>query len=168
MANRLHSGIGENTTIVGESLTEETQQFRPDLNFIANTFTTRFTMIIDISCPYGRISYGENTLQKVYVHMLEKYTRLTREIKADRNMSVEIIPIIVSSLGMVYEQSLKALGRLSICEAKEMIKIERKVSEVVIAGSLEIWRGYTERVMKSEDPQVREVYRQEALMASDE
>jgi hypothetical protein len=37
---------------------------RPDLNFIASTFGSQFTVMIDISCPYGRISYGENTLEK--------------------------------------------------------------------------------------------------------
>jgi hypothetical protein len=30
---------------------------------------------------------------------------------------------------------------------------------VAITGSLEIWRGYTQKVIHGEDPEVREVYR---------
>jgi hypothetical protein len=103
MVNRLHSGIGENTMMQGEGLSEETRRFRPDLNFISSTHVTRFTVMIDISCPYGRISHREKTLAKVYNDKLEKYARLVQKVKAIRDMLVEIIPVIISSLGTVHE-----------------------------------------------------------------
>jgi hypothetical protein len=118
MVNRFHSGIGENTTMVRQSLTEETRRLRPNLNFVANTFVTRFAAMIDISCPTGRISYGENTSQKMYVDKLEKSMMLARDVKAEREMSVEIIPVIVSPLGAVHEQLLKDLSILFMCREK--------------------------------------------------
>jgi hypothetical protein len=139
MANRLHTRISENTTMRGEGLSEEMRRLKPDLNFVASTYGMRFTLIIDISCPYGCISYGENTLRKVYVDKLEKYARLAQEIKADQYMLMEIIPVIVSSLGVVHEQSFKAFGQLFMCEEREEKKLVRRLSEAAIAGSLEIW-----------------------------
>jgi hypothetical protein len=74
MVDRPHSGIGENTTMGGEGLSEEMRRLRPDLNFVlASMCGTRFTVMIDISCPYGHILDSKNTLQKVYVDKLEKY-----------------------------------------------------------------------------------------------
>jgi hypothetical protein len=52
----------------------------------------------DISCPYARISYGENTLENVYIDKLDKYARLAQEVKEIRDKAVKIIPVIVSSL----------------------------------------------------------------------
>jgi hypothetical protein len=77
----------------------------------------------------------------VYVDKLEKHAMLAREVKADRDISVEIILVFVSSLGAVHGQSLKALGRLFMCEEKQETKIGRKLSQAAIAGSLEICRG---------------------------
>jgi hypothetical protein len=54
MVNRIHLGIGENTTMLGEGLSEEMRRLRLDLNFITNAHETRFTAMIGISCPYGR------------------------------------------------------------------------------------------------------------------
>jgi hypothetical protein len=110
MVNRLRSGIGENTMTLGEWLSEEARRLRPDLNFIANTHGTRFTVIINISCAYGQSSYGENTLEKVDIDKLEKYARLAQEVKMTGDMPVKIISVIVSFLGAVHEHSLKALG----------------------------------------------------------
>jgi hypothetical protein len=81
---------------------------------------------------------------------------------------VDINSVIVSSLRALHEQSLKDLSIFLKCEGKEMNGIGRKLSEVVIAGSLEIWRACARKVVHNEDTQVREVYRQEALMAGDE
>jgi hypothetical protein len=98
-----------------ESPREETRRLRLDLHFVTSTFATRFTVIIDISCPYGRISHGKNAPQKVCVDRLKKSGILARELKADRDISMAIIPVIVSPLGAVHEQSLKDLSLLFMC-----------------------------------------------------
>jgi hypothetical protein len=48
MVNRLDSGIGQNMTVIGEGLTEETRRLRRDPNCVASAFGTRFTVMIDI------------------------------------------------------------------------------------------------------------------------
>jgi hypothetical protein len=140
------------------------------LNFVAGSSTcgTLFTVLIDISCPYGRISYGENTLEKVYVDKLEKYGRLARDLETIRNMKVEIIPIIASSLGAVYSQSLEELQHLFVYEDKMKKKIERRLSQAAVAGSFQIWRGYAQSMLHSEDSQVNRMAAQEARMAEEE
>jgi hypothetical protein len=101
MANMLHSAIDENTVIQEHGLSDEVRILRPDMNFVASSFAggALYTVLVDISCPDGRISYGESTLEKVYVEKLVKYGRLAREFETIRGMRVEIIPVIVSSLG---------------------------------------------------------------------
>jgi hypothetical protein len=47
--------------------------------------------------------------------------------------------MIVSSMGAVYLQSLKDLQKILRCSDQEMRKLGRKMSETVIAGSMEIW-----------------------------
>jgi hypothetical protein len=69
-------------------------------------------VLIDISCPCGRVSYGANTLDKVSIDKKEKYSKLAQETNNNREMYVEIIPIIVSSLRAVHPRSLEALRNL--------------------------------------------------------
>jgi hypothetical protein len=78
MAENLESKINENTNIREDELTETTRYLRPDLNFITRTsrHPSPFTVFIDVSCPYGRKSYGENILKKVYYDKMEKYRGL--------------------------------------------------------------------------------------------
>jgi hypothetical protein len=83
-------------------------------------------------------------------------------------MQIDIIPVIVSSLGAVHKQSLRELARLFMCDEKEEMKIGRKLSEAAIAGSLEIWRRYVRKVMHGEDLQIRQRYTEQAQMANEE
>jgi hypothetical protein len=78
VVNTLHSGIRENTMMERESPREGTRRVRSDLHFVASTFATRFTIMIDISCPYRRISHGKNAPQKVCVDRLKKSAMLAR------------------------------------------------------------------------------------------
>jgi hypothetical protein len=76
VAERLRSKIGDNTVSREEGLSEEVRSLRLDLNFVARSFRSSHTVLIDISCPSRRISYGANTLEKVYFDKKEKYSKL--------------------------------------------------------------------------------------------
>jgi hypothetical protein len=165
MGERVLSNIGENIAIREERLTEEVRSLRPDMSFIAETFSLTFTVLIDISCPYGRIAYRKNTLEKVYVDKMEKYRRLADEIRAIRRMPVEIIPIIVSSLGAVHKRSIEALESLLRCDDKKLKKIARRLSEAALAGSLEIWRKYAKEMPHEEDRRIEQVTVREVTIA---
>jgi hypothetical protein len=102
MKERLLSKIGDNTVVQEEGLSEEVRSLRPDLSFVTKIFGSIHTVLIDISCPYERISYGANTLEKVYIDKKEKYNKLAQGTSNIREMHVEIIPIIVSSLDAVH------------------------------------------------------------------
>jgi hypothetical protein len=157
MGERLLSEIGENITIREKSLSDEVRSLRPDISFVAESFTKSYTVLIDISCPYGRIAYRKNTLEKVHVDKLEKYRRLVEETTAIRRMYVEIIPIIVSSLGAVYKRSVEALGNLLLCVDRKLKQIGRRLSEAALAGSLEIWRKYAKEISHEEDRRIEQV-----------
>jgi hypothetical protein len=101
MEERLPPEIDDNTLIRDESLSEEVRSLRQDLNFVRRPFGSSYTILIDISCPDGLISSGMSTLAKAYLDKKEKYTRLAEETSNIRQMHMEVIPIILSSLGAV-------------------------------------------------------------------
>jgi hypothetical protein len=67
MRNSLLSPIGENVTVQEEELPDTVRSLRPDLNFVTSDMGEEFTMPVDISSPFGRISYGKNMLENVFI-----------------------------------------------------------------------------------------------------
>jgi hypothetical protein len=88
--------IGDNTVVREDSLSDQVRSLRPDLNIVTQSFGSSHMILIDISWSCTSISYGANTLEKVYVEKKEKYSRLARAISNIQEIGVEIIPIIVS------------------------------------------------------------------------
>jgi hypothetical protein len=95
-------------------------------------------MFTEISCPSARMSYEENTLEKMYFDKMDKSRRLAEETKHIRAIEVKITPIIISSLGAVHARSLEALQSLLRRDDKKMKIIRKRLAEAAIAGSLEI------------------------------
>jgi hypothetical protein len=98
-----------------------------------------------------------------------KYRDLADETKRIRKMDVQIIPIIVSSLGAVYEKSFEALRALlgGGCLDKTMTIIGRRLSEAAVAGSLEIWRKYSKEMPHPENRRAEQIMRREITLAED-
>jgi hypothetical protein len=55
MKERLPSKIDDNTILREERLSEGVQNLRLSLNFVARTFGSNHIVLVDISCPYGRL-----------------------------------------------------------------------------------------------------------------
>jgi hypothetical protein len=125
-------------------------------------------MLIDVSCPFGRISYARNALKKVYVDKLGKFAELARELQRIRRMRVQIIPVIVSSLGAIHAESLDELEGFFSCSVKAKKKLGRQLSNAAIMGLFRLWRCYTQDMVRADDPQVGEFAAQEAVLAGKE
>jgi hypothetical protein len=171
IAMNLESRIDENKRIQEDRLMEAVRNLRPDLSFITKTSRrpSPFTVFMDVSYPYGRKSYGGNTLEKVYFDNMVKYKELAEEMKRIWAMDVQIIPIIVSSLGAVYHksfQSLRALLGNGYCD-KIMKIIGRRLSEAAVAGSLEIWRKYSRDMPHTDNGRAEQIMLRENTFAED-
>jgi hypothetical protein len=147
----LRSDILENSQIQAEGLSEGLQALRPDMVFQRQPRESReeerqVTEILEFSCPYGYISRGLNTLERVYEQKRRKYAELAQELKRLRNEQVHVTAVIVSSMGAVYLPSLKGLQIILKCNDRELRKLGRRMSEAAIMGSMEIWRQYVRRV----------------------
>jgi hypothetical protein len=79
--------------------------------------------IIEFSCPYGRTSHGQNTLERVYEEKKRKYMTLARTLKQLRQCEVRITAVIVSLMGAIYNQSLKDLQKVLGCTDRKMKKL---------------------------------------------
>jgi hypothetical protein len=108
-------------------------------------------------------------LERVYEEKKRKYAGLARNLKRLRKGQVRVTAVIVSSMGAVYDKSLKDLQKVLGCTDREMKKLGRKMSEAVISGSMEIWRRNAKefREETSEeayaviDEEVRQIAREE-------
>jgi hypothetical protein len=123
----------------------------------------KITEIIQFSCPYGCISHDRDTLEKTHKAKRAKYEELARTLSTLRQEKVRVMAIIVSSMGAIYGPSMKDLQKMLRCNNKEMKKLERKMSETVIPGSLEIWRNNVMQIERGNRDDVNELIAEEEV-----
>jgi hypothetical protein len=102
--------------------------------------------ILEFTCPSAHISYGEDTLEMRYREKQQKSAELANELSRVRHEPVRVTAIVVSSMGAVYDPSLKALQKVLRCSDRALQKLGHQMSETVILGSLRIWRAHTQEV----------------------
>jgi hypothetical protein len=128
----------------------------------------RIIEMIEFSCPYGYISRGRDTLKRVYEKKKRKCLRLAMNLKQHRRSEVRITAVIVSSMGAVYNQSLKNLRKVMGCTDQKIRKLGRKMSEVVIIGSMEIWRQNAPEIEREPENEANALVEEEvALLDAD-
>jgi hypothetical protein len=159
VANDLRSAIQENERIGLDDLPEDLRGLRPDMVFERRRtrrvgklewYTEgreeelrneeKIIEIIEFSCPYGYISRGRDALERAYDEKKRKYMELALNLKRLRREEVRLTVVIVSSMGAVYDRSLKDLQRVLGCTDRKMRKLGRQMAETMIMGSMEIWR----------------------------
>jgi hypothetical protein len=165
----LDGAVYENTTMPIEGLSEEVARLRPDLSFVQRDDRGQTVEIIEFSCPYGQTSEGRNTLESTFEVKSRKYEQLAQEIRELTGKKVRVTAVIVSSMGAVYRESIRRLARvLGIRDERRMEKLARRMSEVVLAGSMEIWRRYVRHTVTEEvemDRDVEALAEQEVVMS---
>jgi hypothetical protein len=87
----------------------------------------------------------------VYEEKKEKYLDLARNLKRLRREEVRITVVIVSSMGAVYDRSLKDLQKMPKFTNREIRKLGKKMSETVLMGSMEIWRQNAHEIRREND-----------------
>jgi hypothetical protein len=124
-------------------LSEETKEQRPDIWYTRNVGNRKVYELIEISCPYGRTTdQNHDTLKFTFDHKKKKYEKLANEIKDITGLQTKVYPIIVSSMGAVYLESLTCLKSILRCSDTELLKIGNWMSEQAILGSLQLWINY--------------------------
>ena len=148
-----------------EILAEDSQadvelRLKPDL-VIRNP---EHIVIVDATCPYGGsilqqteegqlIKRGRN-LEKAFALKMEKYEPLRRALMSRYGSPVEILPIVVSSLGIIYKRTITEIKRILKVPKKKMAKMLRRLSRTAIEGSYKVWLKRTrEQDEGDDDPQ---------------
>jgi hypothetical protein len=96
----------ETQTRAGTGAEEEAETDAPNIDEGGRP-EVKMMEIVEFSCPYGHISHRRNTLERVFKEKKRKYAELARELKRLRRDAVRVTAMIVSSMGAVYEKSLK-------------------------------------------------------------
>jgi hypothetical protein len=162
--------LEENEEVGQDGLPEEMRRMRPDMVFERRRVRPRDTIcfhaardeadlaneektleIVEFSCPYGYVSRGRKTLERVYEEKKEKYLDLAMNLKRLRREEVCITVVIVSSIGAVYDRSLKDLQKVLKCTDREIRKLGKKMSETVFMGSMEILRQNAHEIRRGND-----------------
>jgi hypothetical protein len=164
LGDQITNGIFDNVTVQIEGLSDEVSRQKPDLWFISDTNGTRRMELIEFTCPYGYISQPDergnrvNSLEQAYKKKHAKYALLAEEIQERANLEVRVTVIVVSSLGAVYRESLKELGKMLRCSKTTLRKLAKRMSETVITGSMKLWREYAktmEHIHESAEAEAR-------------
>jgi hypothetical protein len=142
IAEDLIGAINENTSIPIDNLSDETRNLRPDIWFIRREGNREILEILEFSCPFGHIERNENTLKRTFEFKMNKYLPLANEYIANTRRMARVHPIIVSSQGAVYNDSMTCLKSILRCSDKEMAKLGTWLSEQAILGSFKLWIEY--------------------------
>jgi hypothetical protein len=76
---------------------------------------------------------------------------LARTLKQLRRREVRITAVIVSSIGVIYNQLLKEQQKVLGCTDRKMKKLGRRMSEAMSMGSMEIWRQNAREIRRGDD-----------------
>jgi hypothetical protein len=142
LAADLIAEIHENTPLEVEGLSEESIRLRPDMWFVRRESNENTLEILEVSCPFGYLDEGVSSLKRSFDHKMDKYQHLANEVRALTRMTVKLHPIIVSSLGALYTDSMKCLKSLLKCKDKELRTLGSWMSDQAIMGSFKLWIGY--------------------------
>jgi hypothetical protein len=152
MEDKITEGIYDNLQLPIEELSNESKRLRPDLSFVTTINGRRQMELIEFTCPYGYIKQPDehgirkNSMQLAFNKKHTKYAQLAEEIRAKAGIPTRVTVIVVSSLGAVYRESLKELGLLLGCTKQVLRKLGKKMSHIVINGSMQLWREYAKNM----------------------
>lgn len=101
---------------------------RPNKNKLQKyiSLELRNTRVIEITIPYAN---GETTLQERYNGKKEKYRELLTQCEETFNEKVELITVVVSSLGAIFKESKRELK--SLLQSKTTL--HKMLKKIVIA-----------------------------------
>jgi hypothetical protein len=127
-------GLYENKCIHLKDLPPRLQALRPDMWFLYIEVTVAFAT---------RTNNNRNTPKAAYDFKKDRYKDLREEIHAITGERVIRTTVVVSSLGAVLPDPMKALARLlRTKDAAQFGKYGRRISLTALEGSLEIWRKF--------------------------
>jgi hypothetical protein len=85
VGEELVSDIGENIQIAVAGLSEDVRALRPDLSMVRRVGDDQVMELVEISCPFGRISHERDTLEQSFKLQRKEVPKLgTRDSSKDR------------------------------------------------------------------------------------
>jgi hypothetical protein len=124
---------------------EDCRLLRPDL--VVQNQAARKLHIFEFACPFARVAKNGDSLQLAYDHKQKKYEKLYNLAKERFiGWDVQLVTVIVSSLGAVFQTSLKRLTSVLELSPTQTVRIGQRLSDAAICGSLAIWRKYQHEV----------------------
>ena len=101
--------------------------------------TEQKIFIIDVTCPYGGAQETRRSLNTAYNKKLEKYEPLRTRLHVTLDKEAIIIPIVVSSLGIVHKKSIQEFKKHFQLDDNTTKRMNRKISVTALKGSYQIW-----------------------------
>ena len=131
--------------IPGAALDGENQVYRevdgpnkPDLVIT----TDDQILILDATCPYGGTQHGSRAVQSAFEKKITKYSGLKKHLEEVHEKRATIIPVVVSSLGLVLAQSMTLLKVSCHLDDTEIKQLKKRLSVAALSGSYKIWREH--------------------------
>jgi len=135
--------IGRSVTLgfTNVELSDANKRLKPDLSAV----TGNKLLIIEINCPYGASEdrnandnrEHEDKLHIKYKEKREKYKDLVKELKDKLDMRIIFIGVVVSSLGVIAEETM--LDLIKLFGKREAKSIGKKLSYNALLGSAVVY-----------------------------
>jgi hypothetical protein len=105
--------------------------------------------IFEFACPFARVGRNGDSLKLAYDFKEGKYRRLSNFAKERFiGWDVQLVTVIVSSLGAVYKDSLKRLASVLELSPTQTTRLGQRLSDAAISGSYAILRHYQHEISK--------------------
>jgi hypothetical protein len=141
--------------------TETPRPKRPDLLHDSVDSNGKSVMkLVEVTCPWPRIDYDGETLQKAYRKKVGKYDPLIAEPeKVYPNQKVEQATIVFGATGVFHKRSQVEFAKATRLQKKELARYQRNALDMAIQGSYQIFVGRMKCAKHNRDhpPQPEEI-----------
>ena len=150
-----------------DSTTDTDLRLKPDLVIKHQGQIT----IIDATCPYGgsitqQTEEGQlikigRSMERAFHLKLEKYRPLQIALRERYHTTVEILPVVVSSLGVIYKKTESETERILKITKKKRQKLMKRLSKAAVEESYKIWLTHSRRGTQADGEQEETEQREE-------
>ena len=106
-------------------------------------------VILDVTCPYGGSRENERACERAYQNKVTKYENIRSFLSTEHEKNAIIVPIVVTSFGIVYKKSIQLISTVFKVEEKKLKAYTKQISYAALQGSFEIWRAHIQNQLEN-------------------
>jgi hypothetical protein len=129
-------------------LPEDCRLRRPDL--LVQNASVKKIHVYEFACPFAKTYKNGDALKRAHEFKEGKCAKLGNEVRSRfQGWDVQLITVIVSSLGAIYKDSLKRLALVMELTPVQTVGLGQRLSDAAVIGSRLIWANYQRAIKEA-------------------